>query len=58
MTGLFFGDLNPEKLITINNLKEVTSPIFLDRNVPTADGVLSYEIFGTSQKKRKYYGIY
>lgn len=39
--------------IRVNNLKEVTSPIMLDNGVPAADGVLSYEIFGTSQEERK-----
>ena len=39
--------------IRVNNLKEVTSPIMLDNGVPSPDGVLSYEIFGTSQEERR-----
>lgn len=42
-----------DTLVKVNNLREVTNPIYLNRNVPTPDGVLSYEIFGTTQEERK-----
>ena len=52
--GLTTGLLDIEKFIKINDLKPVSNPIFLDRNAPTPDGVLSYEIFGTSSEERKH----
>ena len=51
--GLKVDLLDMEKFVRINNLQPCTNPIFLDRNVPTEDGVLSYKIFGTSQQERK-----
>ena len=51
--GLYTDLLDIEKFIRINNLQEVTNPIYLNKNVPTPDGVLSYEIFGSSQESRK-----
>ena len=42
-----------DTFVKVNNLQEVTNPIYLNRNTPTPDGVLSYEIFGTSQEDRK-----
>lgn len=44
---------NMDFFIKINNLKEVTNPIYLQKNVPTPDGLLSYEIFGISTFDRK-----
>lgn len=42
-----------EKFIKINNLKEVTNPIPLERDhVPTVDGLLSYDIFGRTTQDR------
>lgn len=52
-TGLEIGSLDVNRFIRINNLKEVTNPIMLIRNLPTSDGVLSYDIFGVSQEDRK-----
>lgn len=48
-------DLIPiHKFIMVNKLQEVTNPIIFDRgNVPTSDGLLSYEIFGTNTSERK-----
>lgn len=44
-------DIN--KFIQVNNLKEVTNPILLERdNIPTSDGLLSYEIFGRTSDER------
>lgn len=41
------------KFIELNNLKEVTNPILLERdNIPTSDGLLSYEIFGRTVQDR------
>ena len=52
-TGLTLDILDVEKFISLNKLVPCTNPIFLDRNMPTRDGVLSYEIFGTSQEERR-----
>lgn len=52
-TGLQIGNMDVDKFVSINNLQEVTNPIMLIRNLPTPDGVLSYEIFGVSQADRK-----
>ena len=52
-TGLQLDLLDIEKFIRLNNLVPCTNAIFLDRNMPTRDGVLSYEIFGTSQEERR-----
>lgn len=51
--GLSTSLLNVDKFVQVNNLQPVTNPIFLDRSAPTPDGVLSYEIFGTSTEERK-----
>lgn len=46
--------LNTELFIKANNLKEIKNPIILDRgSIPTPDGLLSTEIFGTTPKERK-----
>lgn len=52
-TGLTLDILDVEKFISLNKLVPCENPIFLDRNMPTRDGVLSYEIFGTSQEERR-----
>lgn len=45
--------LDPNKLIKVNNLQEITNPIFFIRDgVPTSDGLLSNEIFGISKDQR------
>lgn len=45
--------LKPDKLIKVNELKEITNPIFFIRDgVPTSDGLLSNEIFGISKDER------
>ena len=47
--------MDVEKFVKINPtmIKEVTNPIFLDRNkTPTYDGLLSTEIFGNTTKER------
>ena len=51
--GLSVSLLDVDKFVRINSLLPVTNPIFLDRMAPTSDGVLSYEIFGTSTEERK-----
>lgn len=51
-TGLEVWMLPVDKFVRVNDLKEVTNPIYLIKNLPTPDGVLSYEIFGTSQADR------
>ena len=46
--------LNKDKFVEVNDLKEITNPIALGRGfIPTPDGVLSQEIFGTSTRDRK-----
>lgn len=43
-----------KKFIVVNNLKEVTDTLVFDRgNVPTPNGLLSTEIFGTTSAERK-----
>ena len=45
--------IDPEKLIKVNDLQEVTNPICFIRNgVPTPDGLLSNEIFGITKYDR------
>lgn len=45
--------IDPDKLVKVNDLKEVTNPISFVRNsVPTSDGLLSNEIFGISKYDR------
>lgn len=46
--------LDIRKLIIANGLKEVTNPILYESGyVPTPDGLLSLEIFGTTSRDRK-----
>lgn len=51
--GLKSDLLDIEKFIKINSLREVTNSIFIEKNSFTPDGVLSYEIFGTSIQERR-----
>lgn len=45
--------IDPDKLVKVNDLKEVTNPVFFIRNsVPTSDGLLSNEIFGITKYDR------
>lgn len=45
--------LDPARLIKVNNLQEVSNPIFFVRDgVPTSDGLLSNEIFGITKDER------
>lgn len=49
------GLLDIKKLIIANGLRQVTNPILFESgNVPTPDGLLSLEIFGTTSRERKY----
>lgn len=44
---------NINKFIQVNNLQEVTNPVLLERdNIPTTDGLLSYDIFGRTSQDR------
>ena len=52
-SGLWVDLMNVDQFIKINDLKEVTSPQLLVNGSPNPNGVLSYEIFGTSQDDRK-----
>lgn len=52
--GIWVDMNDMERFIRINNLQEVTDPIMLVNGVPSPKGVLSYEIFGTSQKERRH----
>lgn len=51
--GMFADLLDVDEFIKINDLQEVTNPLMLDNGVPSPDGILSYEIFGTTQEDRK-----
>ena len=51
--GLFVNLLDVDKFISINKLEKCTNPVYIDRNAPTVDGVLSYDIFGTSSYERQ-----
>lgn len=45
--------LDPDKLVKVNNIKEITNPVFFSRNnIPTIDGPLSNEIFGITKYDR------
>lgn len=45
--------IDPDKLVKVNDLKEITNPVFFVRNsVPTPDGLLSNEIFGITKYDR------
>lgn len=45
--------LDVESFIKVNNVKEITDPIFFIRNgVPTPEGLLSNEIFGITKDER------
>ncbi len=45
--------VDPDKLVEVNNLREVTNPVFFVRNgVPSPDGLLSNEIFGITKYDR------
>lgn len=52
-SGLTTDILDVDKFVKLNNLSPVTNPQFLDKNVPTPDGVLSYTIFGTDMESRR-----
>lgn len=43
-----------DKFVKVNNLKEVTNPVYFDRgSSPTSDGLFSLEIFGNDMESRK-----
>lgn len=45
--------IDPDKLVEVNELEEVTNPVFFIRNsIPTSDGLLSNEIFGITKYDR------
>lgn len=45
--------IDPEKLVKVNELKEITNPVaFIRKGVPTPDGLWSNEIFGITQYQR------
>lgn len=58
MSKLVVDILDPGKFIKVNDVRPVSNPIFFNRNnEPTADGLLSTEIFGiTSSERRGIYG--
>ena len=46
--------MNVDKFVKANNLQRITNPILLERGyVPSPDGLLSTEIFGSNTSKRK-----
>lgn len=45
--------LDTDKFIKVNECKEITNPIYFSKpGVPTSDGLLSNEIFGTTKEER------
>lgn len=45
--------IDPDKLVKVNDLKEVTNPVFfIGNNRPTSDGLLSNDIFGITKYDR------
>ena len=45
--------IDPDKLVSVNDLKEVSNPVSFVRNsIPTPDGLLSNEIFGITKYDR------
>ena len=51
--SLQLEQLDQDRFIKANNLKEVTNPVmFQHGNRPTPDGLLSYEIFGITTEER------
>ena len=45
--------LDPDKLVKVNNLQQISDPIFFKRdNIPTELGLLSNEIFGNTMYER------
>ena len=45
--------LDTEKFVKVNELKEISNPLFFSRsNIPTEDGLLSNEIFGITKDDR------
>lgn len=54
MPKLVVDILDPDKFIKVNDVAEVSNPIFFNRNnEPTSDGLLSNEIFGITSKERR-----
>lgn len=50
---LKFELLDPQKLITVNKLRQITNPVlFKNEGMPTDDGLLSNDIFGISTGDR------
>lgn len=50
---------NIEEIIKVNNLPEITNPVYVEgSNIPTSDGIFSYELFGRpgSTRRRLQYG--
>ena len=45
--------IDPDRLVEVNELKEITNPVaFIRKGVPTPDGLWSNEIFGITQYQR------
>lgn len=45
--------IDPDRLVSVNDLKEISNPVFFVRNsIPTPDGLLSNEIFGITKYDR------
>ena len=48
--------IDVERFVRVNELKEITNPVFFNGPVPAPDGLLSNEIFGITKAERA--GIY
>lgn len=45
--------IDPDKLVQVNELQEITNPVyFIRNNIPTSDGLFSNEIFGITKYDR------
>lgn len=54
MAKLVVSILDPTRFIKVNDIRPISNPIFFNRNnEPTADGLLSNEIFGITTTERR-----
>ena len=49
---MYLKMLQMDDFVKVNNLQEITDPIYLEHKKPTPNGLFSYEIFGISQYDR------
>lgn len=49
---MYIDLLDVDKFVKVNDLKEITDPIYLEHGRPTPQGLFSYDIFGITQYDR------